>query len=1233
MKKSALSVLIAVTTVVILFAAGGAAQTDVADPSGPGTTSVHNWTIENVTDYGNSTQELDAITVDYPSGFSFDGLTQANATVIMTRTLSSGKDTSEISLNDRTYSGSSAVLELSGFSQTDVAGPIEITIDGIENPSSEGEYNVSFILDGDNGTKTVERSLNITGQPNIGVDIQSTNSPVGAGENLTVTAAIDNSGTTQGTQTVTLDSGALGATSQNVTLAPGAVETRMFNISTSSGDTGQFTATVSTEDDNDSQPIVIGQPNFGVTIQNTNAPIGVGENLTVTAAINNSGAIQGTQTVAVDSGALGATSQNVTLAPGTVGTRTFNISTSPGDTGQFTATVSTEDDSDSQPIEVLVNRPDFQLSITNRNTPIRPGDTLTVDLTVENAGAVDSTQVIKLENSGAVRASVGVSLAGGASTTETLTWDTSGDAVGAVSTISTDNDSQTLVTTEDAWGAVNTQDTGSRGPVAISPDGSLVAHANGSNVAVYDSQTEARVQVISVASNGISSLDWHPDGDRLAFGTVGNTLQVYDVSAQTPLDTLSYSGTVEDVEWSPAGDKLLAAAGSTAYVLDAASRGQLRTETDNGGLGAVAWSGDAQRFALGGSRAQVFKVGGGQILNVDVKNGADSGRFDGFVRGMAFARDGTRLVSIQQSVGSTFGGTARTAGRVSLFNVGTGAELDKEFTNVEFGGSGSKFADVAADPTDDRVVLVSSILPTRVYTIGTGNLTETESFGGRAGSADWAHSGRYIADSADASNEGTTWRVHTSRPVVDGTVTDTSGNPVGNVSIELAQGTSRVDGMVTDSNGAFTLIAPEDGAYNLTAVKTTGNEQIFESKQISVPESGTTVPFTTTLIGTGLSGRVVDAQGDPIPSATVTHNKTASTVTTNTQGRFVFDTQAGGFAVSADAPAFRSDTAAVSVQAGQVTGPVVLQLPAGVSGLPITGQVVDPQGNPVEGADLFAGSNQAATNAQGDYIIGVGQPGQVVVTAVTAIDSKTRTVTVTAPNGTDGVDFVLQQASGPPGGGQPGQGDPPVIESVNQSKTIVAIRGSITLNATVSHGNFSTPGSETVAVAFKRYRTGDPATDPTLGNATLTQNGTVSITHQVGIGPRFRWYVVAQDAGGATAVSGVQTADVTGAGAVTPPGVAPNPRQLLDGDSWLDSLLLPFVALLGETLFATVLGGGLITAFWVYSGNVAYPAILTLLLGGVMLTLTAGAVAQAAQALIVIGLASTLLALARRYVL
>ena len=207
---------------------------------------------------------------------------------------------------------------------------------------------------------------------------------------------------------------------------------------------------------------------------------------------------------------------------------------------------------------------------------------------------------------------------------------------------------------------------------------------------------------------------------------------------------------------------------------------------------------------------------------------------------------------------------------------------------------------------------------------------------------------------------------------------------------------------------------------------------------------------------------------------------------------------------------------------------------------------------------------------------------------------------------------------------------PPVIQNVSQSKNIVAIRNDITLNATVGHPDFP---DEQVDVRLIRYRTGDPAEDPEIGNGTLSANGTVSTTTQVNIGPQFRWYVVAVDNGGETAVSSVQTAQVEGPGYGTPPEVSPGPGRLLGGEGWIDMLLLPFVALLGETLFATILGGSLITGFWIYSGNVAFPAILVLLLGGVLLTTTAGPVAQAAQALVVIGLASTLLALARRYVL
>jgi len=207
---------------------------------------------------------------------------------------------------------------------------------------------------------------------------------------------------------------------------------------------------------------------------------------------------------------------------------------------------------------------------------------------------------------------------------------------------------------------------------------------------------------------------------------------------------------------------------------------------------------------------------------------------------------------------------------------------------------------------------------------------------------------------------------------------------------------------------------------------------------------------------------------------------------------------------------------------------------------------------------------------------------------------------------------------------------PPVIQAVSQSKPIVVIRDEITINATVGHPDFP---DEAVAVRLLRYRTGDPAEDPELGNATLLSNGTVNTTTQVNIGPKFRWYVVAVDDDGDTATASVQTAEVEGPGYGTPPEISPGAGQLLDGDSWIESLLLPFVALLGETLFATILSGALITAFWVYSGNIAFPAIVVLLLGGVILTTTAGPVAQAAQALVVIGLASTLLALARRYVL
>jgi hypothetical protein len=170
------------------------------------------------------------------------------------------------------------------------------------------------------------------------------------------------------------------------------------------------------------------------------------------------------------------------------------------------------------------------------------------------------------------------------------------------------------------------------------------------------------------------------------------------------------------------------------------------------------------------------------------------------------------------------------------------------------------------------------------------------------------------------------------------------------------------------------------------------------------------VPFTTTLANTGISGQVVDSNGDPVASATVTTNKTVQSFQTNSQGFFVLDTSAGGFQVSADAPGFESDVKAVTVTAGSVTNGVVLQLDK-ITGVPISGTVTDPSGNPIGGADVFVGPNATTTSLQGTYIAEVGGTGTFTVTAATAVDSETRSVSVTDPNGTSGVDFTLQTAN------------------------------------------------------------------------------------------------------------------------------------------------------------------------------------------------------------------------------
>lgn len=85
--------------------------------------------------------------------------------------------------------------------------------------------------------------------------------------------------------------------------------------------------------------------------------------------------------------------------------------------------------------------------------------------------------------------------------------------------------------------------------------------------------------------------------------------------------------------------------------------------------------------------------------------------------------------------------------------------------------------------------------------------------------------------------------------------------------------------------------------------------------------------------------------------------------------------------------------------------------------------------------------------------------------------------------------------------------------------------------------------------------------------------------------------------------------------------------------NWMEAIWQPYVMLLGEGLIGTILAGALIMAFWVYSGDIIMPSILTLLLGGILTAFLPGQIVGIARAMVVVALATAFLAAARRYIL
>ena len=273
------------------------------------------------------------------------------------------------------------------------------------------------------------------------VAITGTNSPISEGETLTVDATVENTGDESGTQTITLDVPGLGQDSTTETLSGGTSTTVSLSVGTSSGDAGEYTATVASEDDTDSTDVRVDAPaNFAVTIDGTNSPVVEGETLDVTATVENTGDLSDSQNITLAADGTTEDSTTVELAGGESTTVTLSWDTQPGDAGEHTATVASDNDTSST--GVLVEQPaSFDVAITDTNSPVVAGEALDVTATIENTGDRSDTQSIDLRIGDQPVDDTTVSLDGGETTSVTLSWDTGpGDAGNYTATVASDDD-------------------------------------------------------------------------------------------------------------------------------------------------------------------------------------------------------------------------------------------------------------------------------------------------------------------------------------------------------------------------------------------------------------------------------------------------------------------------------------------------------------------------------------------------------------------------------------------------------------------------------------------------------------------------------------------------------------------------------------------------------------------------------------------------------------------------
>lgn len=224
--------------------------------------------------------------------------------------------------------------------------------------SSEGSYRVELTVVDNNGeTATTSKLVGVFSY--FAVSDLSAPSTAQQGEQITVNATVENTGTETATQTIEYRFN--GSTQQSTQVELGYQEntTVSFDYTVPADQaTGTYTHGIYSENESRTTDLDVTDgsttpPFFVVNITGTNEPVTQGENLDIDAEIENTGATETTQNIELeisDEGIVDTTS--IQLDGGESKQITLTWKTSPGDNGDYTANVSSENDFDTQNVTI-----------------------------------------------------------------------------------------------------------------------------------------------------------------------------------------------------------------------------------------------------------------------------------------------------------------------------------------------------------------------------------------------------------------------------------------------------------------------------------------------------------------------------------------------------------------------------------------------------------------------------------------------------------------------------------------------------------------------------------------------------------------------------------------------------------------------------------------------------------------------------------------------------------------